>query len=168
MAIPETIGIGILSSTGLYASVIAPHKAPKNAGSSETWVKAPINDTTKNANVPTYVFLLLNGIRVLPNLFPNIVDAESPNKRIIMAAFAIMILNLNKYKVIIIPIKKYINPLSSSSRLQFLKMNEKKGTFLFLSILKIASTKSTIAIQRSIVIMGLKNQFRKTMKIPDA
>ena len=96
IAIPDITGIGILSSTGLYASVIAPHNAPINEGISGSWVNAPIRATIKNADVPTTVFLSLNGKRVFPNLFPNMVEAESPSKKISIAALAMAILNLNK------------------------------------------------------------------------
>ena len=95
IAIPAITGIGILSSMGLYASVIAPHKAPTSAGISGSWVNAPISATIKNAEVPTKVFLSLKGNGFFPNFFPNMVDAESPSKKISIAALSMAMLNLN-------------------------------------------------------------------------
>jgi hypothetical protein len=70
--------------------------------------------------------------------------------------------------VIIIPRKKYTNPFSSSFLLHLLKKAEIKKILRYLSILKSISTNITMAMQIIIKRVGLKNQLRKTIKMPDA
>lgn len=70
--------------------------------------------------------------------------------------------------VSIIPRKKYTNPFSSSFLLHLLKRAEIKKMLWYLSILKSISTDMTMAIQVIIKRVGLMNQLKKTMKIPDA
>ena len=120
-------GMGMLSSIGLYASVIVPTKAPINAGNNGSSVIALKKLTTKNAKLPSKLFKVLNGNLCLPNLVPIIVEAESPSKSINIPASAIAMLKLNIYSVTIIPIKKYKNPLSSSLLLQLDNIPEKIG-----------------------------------------
>ena len=57
----EIIGTGILSSIGLYASVIAPTNAPTTAGSNGSNAKALKKPKTKNAKLPSTLFNALNG-----------------------------------------------------------------------------------------------------------
>ena len=86
------IGTVILSSIGLYASVIVPTKAPIHAGNNGSKVMALKKLTIKNAKLPSKLFKLINGNLCLPNLVPIIVDAESPSKSINMPASAIAML----------------------------------------------------------------------------
>jgi hypothetical protein len=124
----ETRGIGTLSSIGLWASVKAPAKAPTKAGIRGIWVKETRKPTTKKAKLPSRVLCDWNGNFILPNLFPIRVDAESPKSSMSIAALAMAMLNWKKYRVMMIPMKKNTNPLSSWSRLASRKIVEKKGT----------------------------------------
>ncbi len=125
MARAESSGTGMLSSIGLYASVIDPTNAPIIAGNNGSKVRELKKLTTKNARLPSKLFKALNGNLCLPNLVPTIVEAESPNKSINIPASAM--LKLNIYSVAIIPIKKYKNPRSSSCLLQLVNIAEKNG-----------------------------------------
>lgn len=127
MARAESSGTGMLSSIGLYASVIDPTNAPIIAGNNGSKVKELKKLTTKNARLPSKLFNALNGNLCLPNLVPTIVEAESPNKSINIPASAIAMLKRNIYNVAIIPIKKYKNPRSSSCLLQLVNIAEKNG-----------------------------------------
>ena len=102
----DIMGTGILSSIGLYASVIDPTNAPIMAGKNGNKVRELKKLTKKNAKLPSKLFNALNGNLCLPNRVPTIVEAESPNISINIPASAITMLNLNIYNVAIIPIKK--------------------------------------------------------------
>ena len=121
------MGIGMLSSMGLYASVIDPTKAPIKAGNNGKTVSTLKKLTKKNAKLPSKLFKDLNGNLCFPNLVPIIVEAESPSKSISIPASAIAILKLNMYSVAMIPIKKYKKPRSSSLLLQLVNIVEKMG-----------------------------------------
>ncbi len=121
------MGTGMLSSIGLYASVIVPTKAPNNTGNTGSKVSALKKLTKKNAKLPSKLFKDLNGNLCFPYFVPTIVEAESPSISINIPASAIAMLKLNIYRVPIIPIKKYKNPRSSSCLLQLVSISEKIG-----------------------------------------
>ena len=78
----DIMGTGMLSSIGLYASVIAPTNAPIKEGNIGRRVNVLKNPTKTNVKVPSTLFLDFNGNLCFPNFLPTIVDAESPNNSI--------------------------------------------------------------------------------------
>jgi len=103
---PEITGIKRLSSIGLYASAMAPKRAPKKDGHIGSCVVVAAKPIIKKARLPSKVLSFMNGNGVFPYFFPKTVDAESPSARSNIEAFAILRLKLNNTKAIVTPIKK--------------------------------------------------------------
>jgi len=164
----ETIGMGMLSSIGLYASVSAPANAPITAICGGKKIIVHKSPTTKKARVPSTDLNFFKGNLCFPYFFPTSVEAESPIKSIKMAAYAIEMLKLKIKSVAIIPKKKYKNPLSSSDLLQMDKIVEIRGTLMYLSTTNTISIKTTIITQRSINTSVLRNKPKISINIPDA